>query len=152
LSGDKNLPWVAYYVGGDEFLGPKVYAVEIYADWVNNRLRHPPPKLIYPEAVSTQKNTFTQWNSKDGGGIDQLLLMKDSPIQRKYLRLYNREVGAALYNESLAVDGTIKLARVMLGVEIDAHPESYSFPIKVCSSTPNQVPTCKTYEQKDGWP
>jgi hypothetical protein len=33
LSNDPSLPLVGYYIGGNEFLGPKVYFVGLYPDW-----------------------------------------------------------------------------------------------------------------------
>jgi len=148
LSGDKSLPWVSYRVGGNELAGPRVYLVEIYIDWANKRLKNPTIKTIYPPAkgVTTMKNIFVQYSSVNGGGMDQLFT-KGSDIQRQYLKLYDREVGAAIYDEPLDVEGLRKLARILLTLEIETCPKSFSFPIKVCSTIPRQGPSCKTYEQ-----
>jgi hypothetical protein len=148
LSGEKSLPWVSYYVGGNEFAGPVVYLVELYVDWTKNRLKAPIITLIYPppKGVTQYKNILARHNGVKGGGIDQLNT-DGSNIQRKYLKLYNREVGAAIYDEPLDVGGLAKLARILLTVEIEVSPKRFSFPIKICSAIPGQGPSCNTYEK-----
>jgi len=147
LSGNKSLPIVTYFVGGVEFTGPKVYRVAIYVDSAKKQLKHPTVGLIYPpsKTVTKYKNIFIEVTGKTGGGIDKLY-EPNSATQKKYLKLYNREVGAMVYDEPLDVDGLIALARILLTVGIETSPERYSFPISVCSSTADHQPTCKTYD------
>jgi len=148
LAGDRSVPWVSYYVGGNELSGPRVYIVEIPIDWVKNRLKNPTITSIYPppKGITQYKNILVRRNGAKGGGMDQLFT-KDSAVQRKYVKLYDREIGAAVYDEPLDVEGLMSLARILLTLEIETSPTRFSFPIKVCSITPGQEPGCKTYEQ-----
>jgi len=147
LSGDPSLPWVGYYIGGNEILGPEVYFVAIYVDWTSEQLNSPTITQIYPpsKGVTKYHNIFIRRNSANGGGTDQLFTT-NSQTQRKYLKLYDKEVGAAIYDEPLDVEGLTKLARIMLTLEIETTPKRFDFPITVCSAVPNQRPTCNTYE------
>jgi hypothetical protein len=146
LSGDPSQPWVQYYVAGVEFLGPQVYWVALNIDYAKRRLNNPTITQIYPplKNVTTLKNIFVRSNGKKGGGMDQLQT-GNTPIQKRYLKLYDKEVGAAVYDEPLDVEGLAKLAKIMLTVEIETTPKEFSFPILVCSITPNRSPTCDTY-------
>jgi hypothetical protein len=147
LSGDKSLPIVSYYVGGNEFSGPMVYSVEIYVDWANNRLKAPSIKLLFPPAKGATKikNTFIWPRGAKNGGMAQLMTA-GSDIQRRYLKLYDREVGALIYDELLNVDALGNLAKILLTLEITTKPKLFSFPIKVCSVIPGQRPSCNVYD------
>jgi hypothetical protein len=146
LSNDPSLPLVGYYVGGSEFLGPKVYFVGIYPDWKKRILRRPTIKQVYPSTEKlARRNTFATFNGEKGGGMDQLTTDK-SAVQRQYLRLYDREVGGLIYDEPLDVTSLADLGRVMLSLEIQTTPTKFSFPTTLCSSVPNQRPTCQTYD------
>lgn len=148
LSGNPLLPWVQYYVAGNEPLGPKVYSVAITVDYAKQRLNTPTITRIYPplKNASRSKNTVVTYNAKEGGGIDQLMT-EGSVVQKLYLKRYDKEVGAVLYDEPLDVEGLKKLGRILLTLEISTTPDRFSFPIVICSSSINQEPTCSTFDQ-----
>jgi hypothetical protein len=147
LSDDPRRPWVQYYVAGNEFLDPKVYLVSLTVDYGKQRLNAPTITRIYPplKNVTRFKNISVTFNAEEGGGIDQLLT-PGSMVQKRYLKLYDKEVGAAAYDEPLDIEGLKKLTRIMLTLEIEMAPDRFSFPILICSSVLNQGPTCNSFD------
>jgi hypothetical protein len=74
------------------------------------------------------------------------LRIHNSAIQRQYLKLYDKEVGALVYDEHLDVTSLADLGKIMLSLEIQTTPTSFSFPILLCSLAPNQRPSCQSYD------
>jgi hypothetical protein len=144
LSNDPDLPLVGYYVGGIHGVEPKVYFVAIVPDWKNHILNQPTIKQIYPLVENSPwKNIFAIFNGKNGGGMDQLIT-DNSTVQRQYLKLYDKEVGALIYDEPLDGVSLVNLGVIMLRLEIKITPDSFSFPLTLCSII-NQRPSCQSY-------
>lgn len=150
LSGDKSLPIVSYYVGSSDSGRPEVYMVAIYVDWINNKLNRPMITRLFPpvpEPGTTEfKNIFVWRTGAVDGGMAQFFT-DGTEVNRKYLALYNKTLGAAIYDEPLDADEMIKLARILLTLEIETNPARFSFPIKICSAVSSQKPTCNSYNK-----
>ncbi len=147
LSRDPSLPVVGYYVAGEEIDGPKVYFIGTYADWSAHKLKYPKIKQIYPPTTHIQRrNIYAIFHGKTGGGMDQLTMEK-SPIRNLYLRLYDKEIGALVYDEPLGVESLTELGRIMLTIEVTVSPSDFAFPLNVCSTTPEHGPTCHNYQR-----
>ncbi len=145
LSNDPALPVVGYYIGGNEFLGPQVYFVGIYPDWKNKVLNRPIIRRMHPPIDTTERhNLFATFNGEKGGGMDELTV-HNSAIERRYLKSYDKEIGALIYDERLDGTSLANLGKIMLSLEIQTTPTRFSFPVLICSLTANQRASCQSY-------
>jgi hypothetical protein len=156
LLNDHSLPVVMYFIGGNEFPSPEVYAVRVFIDWNTHRLKRPTVTKEYPNSPELTKqlmakgpmyaaNIVVIHQGLKGGGMDQLLT-DGSMFQRRYLRLYPKEIGAYVRNETLDADSLTSLGRIMLAGEIEADPRDFGFPVVVCSIPSGKGAKCQPFD------
>lgn len=132
-----------FIIAGYDGQTPHIYAITIGIDWKRLAVTPPVAQSRYPQP---QRKNLTQYIVGSTIGISELFDIKSATYARER-KAMPVEIDALVADRDLDIAGMARLARRMVALEIEYHPQTVGYPIKLITMPKGGPITTKAYEK-----